>query len=992
MKKKFKEISLLIVILLVTTFIYVKTSEASDVATQPNFTIQNLKATPDPAKVGEDILVTGQIVPQDFETTVQPKEIVLVLDTSGSMNEEITLDEECKEERIKYCSSHNSPESSDYHNRNHKWINDYCQVHKKSGKHYATSTKMNELKKAAKSFVETMKDVPNLKIGIVAYSTEATINPYEYNYGKRTIKSLDSSTSFEVQNYKSYNISLLEKNDVILEKIINNIKPLGGTNTGEGLRKAIYMLDNGDKNASKTIVLMSDGKPTYYSTYSNKSFYKEIDNEYTSVAGTGSSTNKETREYSNFIAKIINTRGYNSYSIGYGITDGKDDFMKIHASMRGLASEKEVNQENGFFEKSEGSITEIFNQIAENIKEGYDLKEVSLEIEFNQGFKLNIEGNEVNIGNIIYKKVSEKGGRIIYRAEAVNFNFIVKASQIGENQSIFRNLYIKYPWNETKERINIQSDLKVGIIANELPTILPELLTEKTILAKKNSEIKFEYEITPQDFYYNNAFNSGEKDVVVIFERAISDGNTFTNIKNSLIDRLINPLQNEGKTKFSFITFYNKGAKVDISFENYGEYGTTNTYYEKVREYVQSSINNGDNNEITASNAKDIYNGLELAIDELSKNSRATANKNIIIIANNDINYNKKNNNDEAIKKIKSLGYNVITLSLGNEMKDSNLYKLHDFLGGESTSIFNTNNNSNNINTDSCMGAIREKLISYSIPKPYEFNPEIKLNLGSNFTAIKGIDASGIIKIPTITYNLTQNNNYSAKSQFVEVTLKVNNLPSGEYGFGVKSDNTMTYSSLLGESVVVNLETPIVKIKDDVKGLVHGLYEGIENNEINIYSPLEGNETIISPGATVTFGAKFITSNDDFELTLDGDSKFNKMETSDIKVYKLDKTNNSLVEITNPKDETTEKKLEIEDLGDNKFIIKASNLNNNSEDTEIVIIYKGRIGDKIENESFTNSVKISDLNADIKIKTGSSSNSNNEEDEEDYQGVLPDLF
>src|SRR5690606_34518165 len=156
------------------------------------------------------------------------------------------------------------------------------------------------------------------------------------------------------------------------------------------------------------------------------------------------------------------------------------------------------------------------------------------------------------------------------------------------------------------------------------------------------------------------------------------------------------------------------------------------------RHYLSKDISNG---KTANSSSKNIYDGLEKAVNELGRNSRATANKNIIIIANNTIGYNQ-NSNDKAINDIKRLGYNVVTLSLGREETNSNLYTLHSLLGGEVNSIFNTKNDPNNIDTDPCMGEVRNKIVSYAIPRPYEFNPVINLNIGSNFEPVSGINRS----------------------------------------------------------------------------------------------------------------------------------------------------------------------------------------------------------------------------------------------------------
>ena len=979
MKKKFKGISLILVILLVTTFISVKTS-ASDVPTQPNFTIQNLKATPDTAKVNEDIVVTGRIVPEDFETTIQPKEIVLVLDTSGSMDNPITLEEPCTEVRVnKYCTTHNSS-IINHSGSNHKWVDDYCVTHKKSGEHnkVINSTKIEELKKAAKSFIETMKSVPNLKIGIVAYSTEATINPYDYNIGKKTVQSLDSNTAYEVQNYKSYNSNLLDKNDKVLGQIIDNIKPLGGTNTGEGLRKAIYVLNNGDKSASKTIVLMSDGEPTYYSTYSNKSFYKEIDNNYPKVAGTGSSTNSKTEEYSNLIASIVKDNGYNAYSIGYGLSsNGTKYFRQIHSSMKGLNSSTEANEDNGFFAKSDGSITEIFNQVAENIKDSYPINNVALNITFKDGFILNVGGNTVNIGSVTYKKVSETNGKVRYQAEPVNFSFIIKANKLGY-QSIFEKLNLSYMWQDKTITKDTKEEVNVTINSNELPVIGAKLLSSKEITVNPNEEITIKYEINPEDFQFNDTNNAIEKDIAIVIDTSMDMKDNISIVKNALFNKLLNnsTLKNT-KTNYALITFSNKSQVVsDLNNNSTNPYTDYNKYITDLNDKYLKNITA----EQQSPNAKNIDETFSDIIKVLDK-GRSGAGKNVIFISTEKVSYNAKNLND-----LKAKGYNIITLSVENDKNNANLKNLHKDLNGLDENYFFISD-PNSIE-NSVMGKVADKLIAGTKYKPYIFKPVINLNLGSNFEAIEGISPSsenrsiGVLEVPTITYNLTQGNNYHGDGKVVEVKLRVNNLKPGTYGFGTGSENIMIYNSLIGAKVIYRLETPKIIIKEKVKDLVHGLYEGIENNHISIYSPLEGNKTMISPGATVTFGAKFIISNDDFELALNGDLKFKKIQPSDIKVYKLNKTTNSLVEI---------KTTAITDLGDNKFIIKASNLNNKSEDTELVVIYKGTIKENSEKESFINNVTISDLKSEVKIYTGSSSSEGNE-NEGDYQEVLPDLF
>lgn len=940
-KRKFKIISIITSLFVISTLISLKSlnAKANDVASKPNFKITELNATPNPAKVGEDILVSGKIVPEDFETAVQPKEIVLVLDTSGSMSEEIASNKKCTEQKIF----------------------NYCIKHNKFGDHYETSTRIAELKKAAKSFIDTMKDVPNLKIGIIKYASDATI----------------------VSDLKS-------ANDLSLTTAINGLNANGGTNIREGLRKATYLLNKGNSNANKTVVLMTDGNPTYYSKYD------QLDDTDPTPYGTGNSTTSETMTYTKNLAKDqIGSRQYNAYSIGYGLdTSGSTYLKQIHAAMKNLSTNTDLSEKDGFFSKSDGSITEIFNQIAENIKNSYELKEVSLDIDFNQSFKLNIGGSVIKVGNILYERTSNdeytrKTGKVIYHAEPVNFSFMVKGSQVGQLQSILDNIDINFLFEKENITVSSNVDVKVDIISNELPNISARLISGDKLEIKKDEEITLKYEINPQDFVYNNANNSGKMDVVIVAEYGFKNQNTFTDIKNAIWNKLITKFPNDGKVRYSLILFNNKGENSIFSLKDFSN----------VADYhgaIQPKISNLENGNYSDSNSKEIYGALNKAYEELSKNSRADANKNLIIVSNNDINYNKKNNDYESLfSKIKLSEYNIISLSIESQEKSSNLYKVHTDLGEDDNSIIYNNNIDNGINNKT-MDLVREKLIAYSAAKPYEFKPVINLKLGSNFEPVSGIARSteigkqnlGIVEVPTITYNLTQNNNYHAEGKVVEIRLRANNLTSGTYTFGKQSDNIMAYKSILGNHITANIATPIIVVKEEVKNVTHGLYNGIISNEatgkkeISIQEKNAGKSFEMTQGSTVTFGSQFTLSRNSVDFNLNIDNKFNTVSTNDIKLYKVlkDSSGNSiLTEITNGNRAT-------ESQGDNNFKISINNIkeSNQTSESDILVVYQARVKDELSTaQSLTNEIKFSNLSKSVNIITTQAS---------DKSPSLPDLF
>ncbi|MFZ5966253.1 MAG: DUF5057 domain-containing protein [Bacillota bacterium] len=142
--------------------------------------------------------VSGNAVNLPSEIIGQtPKEIVLVIDTSGSMDWDI-----------------NGNETSNNNNK-----------------------RITYMKTAAKNFVDRFENQANVKIGIVSYDYEATLES-------------------ELKSTTSYSNSL--------KSTIDSLSANGGTNTGDGLRMAYWLLKNSPNlDAQKYIVSLTDGDPTF---------------------------------------------------------------------------------------------------------------------------------------------------------------------------------------------------------------------------------------------------------------------------------------------------------------------------------------------------------------------------------------------------------------------------------------------------------------------------------------------------------------------------------------------------------------------------------------------------------------------------------------------------------------------------------------------------------------------------------------------------------
>ncbi|MBN1069118.1 VWA domain-containing protein [Clostridium botulinum] len=578
----YRALSIFLLITLISTFVnitLINVKADNSIGDKPSFEIQIDEAKPNPAIVGEDITIKGKIIPKPFEmnTERQKKEIVLVLDTSGSMEEKV-------------------------------------------GKHYYGTTKLDELKKAANNFIDKMKDIPDLKIGIVNYSSEATINPCGYNGDKNSV-SVEDYQYHTIPNYKSLGTKFLNSNDNTLHSMINGLKALGGTNTGEGLRKAEYMLEQGDKDAKKTIVFMSDGLPTFYSSYSsnninilNPNYYTEISaNDPPLIRGTGQEVSPEqldlvgsisvirSGEYAKKISNIIENKKNisNIFSIGYGndlnknfiqdiisefrkwfwgkdYTNGTDILRDIHESMGGKLE--------NFYSSDDDAIDGIFDKIADKIIGSYTINNLEMTMNFKteDGIKLKVGGNIVKLNNIIYKKVSENNGKIRYEADEVPFEFVIKGSKVGEYENIFKYSKGKFSWkgNDISIPITTPDNFITKIEANKLPYIQVNLISEENIKSKNiNEEIEVKYEITTNPFKYNVDFSLTVSDAQLNFDL----GNNFQLIEAGSLEKIN---ENKYKVKLDKIQY-----ELQKEGENQGEWVQIKPIEIKFK--IKKSINSG---------------------------------------------------------------------------------------------------------------------------------------------------------------------------------------------------------------------------------------------------------------------------------------------------------------------------------------------------------------------------------------------------------------
>ncbi|WP_427339179.1 VWA domain-containing protein [Caloranaerobacter sp. DY30410] len=343
------------------------------------------------------------------------------------------------------------------------------------------TTKIEAMKFVAERFLEKLKDDNRIKVSLIPYETRAWDSSYD---GK------DFADLSDTEDYK----------ELIWD--IDGLQAEGGTNIGDGLRKAYYKLKNSpNENARKYIILMTDGEPTAFSyekilyksifgKFWSKEYYffKKIDvlfyleNGVNYQAGDGTLLDDDwDLEYANLVGEKLIKKGgleIKSFMIGFS-NDANMEKLKQIADSSG-----------GYFKKAEDgdALDEVYQTLADEISSDLPIHSVFFKETIPTGFEildvsegLQIEGNTVigDIGSITYRLDKERKEFI---AEPINFWIKVKANRVGKYQ--FGNIegenesYVKYKDIDGKEKIKYFPVIDISVYETEPPILDAELFIE----------------------------------------------------------------------------------------------------------------------------------------------------------------------------------------------------------------------------------------------------------------------------------------------------------------------------------------------------------------------------------------------------------------------------------------------------------------------------------------------------------------------------------
>ncbi|MDS0525683.1 VWA domain-containing protein [Clostridium sp. SHJSY1] len=435
--------------------------------------------------VNQDVEIKYKVTPDslafgDVNTKVN-KEIVLVLDTSGSMNDGISSTDK--------------------------------------------TIRIDALKVAATNFINNFKTESNVKIGIANYSTKANYNNLSLpltaaSTGNATL--LSKINSYKRSTYDSYGN---KTNDGNIE---------GGTNTGDGIRYALNMLNNGS-TAKKFVVLMSDGEPTFYmkkAVYTQKQvwhdgyytgywwnrvwhegyyttetvttyeYYTQLDDSSGPILdgpGNADDASQNCLNYASTMSVKIKDANYSSFNIAYS-SGGSADKMKALATASGGKY---------FSALDANAINNVFSEIADQIKGTYAISGVNLKATLPAGIEytgsmadVTIDGTTYTqkLPDLIYRLSSDKSK---YITDPFYISFKFKATKSG-TYSLPQNATLNYKGTDGN-LISINLNQTINYVANDLvdegtPLIKAAIVGQDPTPGIVGQDLKLKYSVSSETF------------------------------------------------------------------------------------------------------------------------------------------------------------------------------------------------------------------------------------------------------------------------------------------------------------------------------------------------------------------------------------------------------------------------------------------------------------------------------------------------------------
>lgn len=530
-------------------------------------------------KVGQKIdvnyTITPEIIPVTNMNSDKEKDVVLVVDTSGSMSDKVKNSSKTKLQVVKNVIKN-------FYNKfkDNKKIN-LSLIGYSNATNFIYSKEIlykNINKKNIREICKSLQiDTKNIyyKYNHYSYKVNNKLYKYDIKSNNEYYYDIDLNMYPDVNEldfyYHSNSNGSFIKIDDVCDIVLANMEADGGTNIGDGLRNAYYMLNNNNGH-DKYIILMTDGFPTAFTAkigytkytpawysdvhgeiYRYSQGYLQFINKFRNLKSTEFEKDRSVNDvnyvvnyndnddkgfalyYANEIGKLIADSGnIKTFIVGFGSDANKDSAVMKNMQIAKSAYGKYYNALN------EHEINEIYDKIG-NIVEVSKSAKIYFEEKIPYGLSiskedidklpigLKIEGNKI-VGDlkdeVFYQKVKDRNGNVIgLRANPISFNITYKAIKENEN-CIFKgqpDSFIKYMFKDNGKQITKYFEPIAIKIKRYIEKKLVNAQRYITDIYQEEQAFNVKYRIVPEKIDKNNVFNNDrKKDVVLILDTSAS--------------------------------------------------------------------------------------------------------------------------------------------------------------------------------------------------------------------------------------------------------------------------------------------------------------------------------------------------------------------------------------------------------------------------------------------------------------------------------------
>lgn len=483
-----------------------------------------------------------QPIPMELISPQTDKEIVLVIDTSGSMKDPI-------------------------------------------GKNDST-IRMNALKSAANNFIDKFSEIDNVKVGIVTYSTQSKIETTKYskngmvsskekNNLKAIIKGMTPDGGTNIGDGLRTGSGLFSTNPSTKKYLVfmSDGEPTALTYTGDGgyyyydwwgdLRYQVVESTNFAGRRTKEYMWGKDNTENkrwnyYYNIYEN-----DYDIKYGVYGGTSEPADKGfALKYAKIMARNVKDMGIKNFVIGFSEGASEKKLMDI------------TNAANGLYygATDANAINEVYSQIADQIKADFATEDVKINFNLPEGIEYagsmkNIDVNGTSfaqrIPDIKYK-LNKEAKR--YEAEPFDISITLKATKSGAYDLSNEGWNISYKGVNSNIINKIFPSVNIDISKYNMTFIMNRNIVENNKKINLYKDFQMEYKITPNPIKPSDSFVSKPKEVVLVLDASKSmlegfNGEEKTSVLKETAKAVIDRFNGNTNVKVALVS-YNSGAIV----------------------------------------------------------------------------------------------------------------------------------------------------------------------------------------------------------------------------------------------------------------------------------------------------------------------------------------------------------------------------------------------------------------------------------------------